>query len=358
MNPEERSCLEDRAVHDFDRPTARSEAAGTVPEPETAFSWRKAASVAGLVGVAAVAAAAATKASSSNTRAAREERTVELGSGRSLHAVTAGSGRDIVLMHGAFATHRDWLDGPFAALAEVGRVIAIDRPGHGLSRRLRFEGGPRAHAVQIAEGLRVLGVVRPIFVAHSFGALSALSLAEQFPAEVAGLVLIAPLAFPEFRPLEHALFAPRALPFAGPLLASMAPAFDRPMLEAHHRIMFSPDKPPAEWKANYPWDQIIAPTGIIANGEDFSAVHPLRLDSYVDLDRVRAPVEVLSGTADLIIEDMRQGQVLGDRLPNAAVTRLEGVGHMLHHSHPDALLGAVQAMLERAILKGEIDART
>jgi hypothetical protein len=44
-------------------------------------------------------------------------------------------------------------------------------------------------------------------------------------------------------------------------------------------------------------------------------VHPLRLDSYVDLDRVRAPVEVLSGTADLIIEDVRHAQCPGHRLP-------------------------------------------
>jgi pimeloyl-ACP methyl ester carboxylesterase len=260
-------------------------------------------------------------------------------------------------VHGAFATHRDWLDGPFESLAELGRVTAIDRPGHGLSRRPRFVSGPRAHAAHIAEGVKSLGIVRPILVAHSFGALSALSLAEQFPAEVAGLVLVAPLAFPEFRPLEHAVFAPRALPFAGPFMANLAPVFDRPMLEAHHRIMFSPDKPPEHWKANYPWTQIVAPAAIIANGEDFSAVHPLRLDSYVDLDRVRAPVEVLSGTADLIIEDVRHARVLGHRLSDAAVTRLEGAGHMLHHSHPDALMNAVQSVLERANFKGETDAR-
>ncbi|OWK30010.1 alpha/beta hydrolase family protein [Sphingomonas mucosissima] len=201
------------------------------------------------------------------------------------------------------------------------------------------------------EGLTALGVVRPVFVAHSFGALSALSFAEQFSAEVAGLVLIAPLAFPEFRPLEHSFFAPRALPFVGPFWANIAPAFDRPMLEAHHRIMFSPDEPPDTWKANYPWDQILDPAAIIANAEDFSAVHPWRLDSYVDLDAVRTPVQVLTGTGDLIIEDLRQGLVVADRLPDAVLTRLEGVGHMLHHSRPDALVSAVRAVLERVRLE-------
>ena len=346
MDPDERSKFGDRAEHA--PAAAHPQVAKTAAEPETASSgWKGAASVVGVATVAAVAAAIVAKTTSSNKHSIEEVRTVDLGPDRSLHAITAGTGPDIVLVHGAFTTHRDWLDGPFAALAELGRVTAIDRAGHGLSRRLRFEGGPRAHAAHMREGLRALGVVRPVFVAHSFGALSALSFAEQFPAEVAGLVLVAPLAFPEFRPLEHTLFAPRALPFAGPFWANIAPAFDRPMLEAHHRIMFSPDRPPDAWKANYPWDQILDPVAIVANAEDFSAVHPWRLDSYVDLDAVRAPVQVLTGTADLIIEDLRQGRVVADRLPNAAVTRLEGVGHMLHHSRPDALASAVRAVLQR-----------
>jgi pimeloyl-ACP methyl ester carboxylesterase len=347
MDPDERSSLQGRAELELKQaPEDHPGALGTTGGARTAlFGWKEAASVVALAGVAAV---ALSKSGSSSTHSPNEARTVELGPDRSLHAVTAGTGPDIVFVHGAFANHRDWLDGPFAALAELGRVTAIDRPGHGLSRRPRFEGGPRAHAAHMREGLRALGVVRPIFVAHSFGALSALSFAEQFPREVGGLVLVAPLAFPEFRPLEHTLFAPRALPIVGPFWADIGRPLDRLMLEAHHRIMFSPDSPPDTWKANYPWDQILASAAIIANGEDFSAVHPCRLDSFVDLDRVRTPVHVLSGTADLIIEDLRQARVLAGRLPGAAVTRLDGVGHMLHHSRPGALVSAVREVLDRA----------
>ncbi len=346
MDPDERSNFHELAEPHLEQaPAARPEALGTTPEAGTTlFGWKGAASVVALAGIAAV---ALTKGGSSTKHIVEEARTVDLGPDRSLHAVTAGTGPEIVLVHGAFATHRDWLDGPFASLAELGRVTAIDRPGHGLSRRPRFEAGPRAHAAHIREGLRALEVVRPILVAHSFGALSALSFAEQFPREVAGLVLVAPLAFPEFRPLEHTLFAPRALPIVGPFRAEIGRALDRLMLEAHHRIMFSPDKPPDTWKANYPWDQIVSSAAIIANGEDFCAVHPWRLDSYVDLDSVRTPVHVLSGAADLIIEDLRHGRILAERLPDAAVTRLDGVGHMLHHTRPDALVSAVREVLDR-----------
>src|SRR5207237_3975823 len=130
-------------------------------------------------------------------------RTIELGPERSLHAAIAGAGADIVLLHGAMTTHLDWLDGPFEALAGRGRAIAVDRPGHGLSRRPRFAGDPQVQAAQLREGLRALDVRRPVLVGHSFGCLCALTYAERYPDEVAGLVLIGPLAIAEVRPFKH-----------------------------------------------------------------------------------------------------------------------------------------------------------
>ena len=144
MDPDERSRFQERGELEFEQSpgsasagSARADSGGGT----AAFGWKGAASVAALAGVAAV---ALTKGASSNAHNVEEARTVELGPDRSLHAITAGTGPEIVLVHGALATHRDWLDGAFAALAELGRVTAIDRPGHGLSRRPRFEGGPRA----------------------------------------------------------------------------------------------------------------------------------------------------------------------------------------------------------------------
>jgi hypothetical protein len=106
---------------------------------------------------------------------------------------------------------------------------------------------------------------------------------------VAGLVLVAPLAFPSSGLSSTRFLRPAPCRLPAPLLANLAPVFDRPMLEAHHRIMFSPDKPPEHWKANYPWIRSSLRPQSSRMAKTFSAVHPLRLDSYVDLDRVRAP---------------------------------------------------------------------
>ena len=155
--------------------------------------------------------------------------------------------------------------------------------------------------------------------------------------------MIAPLAFPEWRPIEHSVFAPRAIPLAGPWWTSLfGPVIDRPMLEIHHRIMFAPDAPSEAWKRHYPWDMILDPAASIANGEDFLAANPSRPDSHVDLAAIRIPVQILSGSADLIIEEGRQAVPLAARLANATHHRLPGVGHMLHHSRGDAVVEAVR----------------
>jgi pimeloyl-ACP methyl ester carboxylesterase len=107
-----------------------------------------------------------------------------------IHSVTSGEGAPVVLIHGAFTTHRDWPPAMTGPVAKLSRVIAVDRPGHGKSPRRRYDSDARAQATQIRDGL---GLEQPaLLVAHSFGALTALAYAEQYPDEVAAMLLIAP----------------------------------------------------------------------------------------------------------------------------------------------------------------------
>jgi len=270
--------------------------------------------------------------------------TLDLGSGRTLHAVQQGAGGDVLLLHGAMTTHHDWLAGPAGALSEESRVTAIDRPGHGLSRRPRFVGTPRDQAGQAAAGLDRLGVGPAIVVGHSFGALVALALAERFPERVTQLVLIAPLVFPEPRLLEHALIAPRSMPVIGPLLSHFGrrSGLDRASIEWIQAVMFSPAPVPAEWKQSFPFDQVLDPDVLVHEGEDAASMLPLSPAGTIDLRRIEAPVHVLTGTEDRVVEHERQGKALARLLPKGRLTEIEGAGHMLHHSHPEPVLSAVR----------------
>ena len=66
-----------------------------------------------------------------------------------MHAIVAGSGQDIVLIHGSLATSQDWVSGPFSRMSKLGRAIAIDRPGHGASHRVSADRSLRFQAAQL-----------------------------------------------------------------------------------------------------------------------------------------------------------------------------------------------------------------
>lgn len=276
-----------------------------------------------------------------------KEQTIALGDGRSLFVRQSGSGADLVLLHGALTTGHDWVAAPIEALRRTHRLTIPDRPGHGESRRPRLQGTPRDQARQILDGLERLGVVRPLVVAHSYGALVALAMAERAPERLDGLVLVAPVAFPEPRLVEHALLAPRSVPVVGPLLSWLGEAsrFDRAMLELVQRVMFDPAPVPPAWKASFPEEAVLSTESLVSEGEDAASTLPFSPAGTMDLGRIRLPVTVLTGTADKVVEDERQGKALARLLPQARLIEIEGAGHMLHHTHPAALRDAVRDMI-------------
>ena len=270
---------------------------------------------------------------------------VTLGADRRLHAVWAGVGPDLLLIHGALVTHHDWVCGPFDALAARGRAIAVDRPGHGLSRRPRFAAEPARQAAQIREGLAGLGLERPLIVAHSFGAMVALAYAAERPEAVRGLVLLAPIAFPELRPLEHLLFARRAAPLIGPLLSEAARwSIDPGLLRLAQRQMFAPQPVPEAWEATFPYEQVLDPARLVDEGEDAAAMLPGSPAARIDFSRVTVPVAVLAGRADRIVDPKRHAERLAQALPSADLTLLDDVGHMVHHAAAPAVLAAVDRL--------------
>ncbi len=279
-----------------------------------------------------------------------ETRTIELGERRSLHSVTGGEGPDVLLLHGMLETGHDWLVWPLDRLVAAGcRVTVIDRPGHGLSRRPRFEGTPRQQADQIKQGLDRLGIRRPIIVSHSYGGIVSLALAERHPEAVESLVMVAPVAFPELRPLEHGLLAPRSVPFFGPIFSTAAGAtIDRPMLKILHKIMFAPQEVDQAWEGSFPYEQLLDPEEMVFHGEDASAILPMAPAGTIAVGRIATPAHIIVGGADKIVQHERQGKLLARLMPKARLTEVEGIGHMLHHVRPDLVVEAVKEALAPA----------
>lgn len=274
------------------------------------------------------------------------------GEGRTLHLVEAGAGRPLVLIHGALTTHTDWLGPLFDGFAKRGRAIAVDRPGHGASRRPRYQASPLQQADQIREALQQLGVERPILVGHSFGGIVALAWAAAYPDEVAGLVLAAPIAFQEFRALEHPFFGPRALPFIGPFISEAARRSVDPMLlKVVQKIMFAPHDPPGDWLARYPYETVLTAAQMLEEGEDANSVFPGSPTSLIDYGAIRAPLRILAGEMDHVVYPIRHAKRLATLLPQAQLTVRLDVGHMLHHTASDSLFQIVDDLMRSSALR-------
>ncbi len=80
----------------------------------------------------------------------------------------------------------------------------------------------------------------------------------------------------------------------------------------------------------------------IAQGQEFVEFHPLGPFDRIDFSSIAAPTHILAGTGDLIVNDERHARPLSRILPNARLTLIEAIGHMLHHSATDALVGAIE----------------
>jgi pimeloyl-ACP methyl ester carboxylesterase len=122
------------------------------------------------------------------TAAAFEAHEVDLHGHRAVYRA-AGSGPNVVLIHGMVNSSRHW-QAVATRLAASYRVIAPDLIGHGDSATPRGDYSLGAHAASIRDLLATLGVERATIVGHSLGGGVAMQFFYQFPQLTERLVLI------------------------------------------------------------------------------------------------------------------------------------------------------------------------
>ncbi|KQS67176.1 alpha/beta hydrolase [Methylobacterium sp. Leaf361] len=276
-------------------------------------------------------------------------RIVSLADDRTIAYAETGAGPDLVAIHGTLMCLEDvWL-GPVPALAEHFRVVAVDRPGHGFSRRPRGGGADIwDQAASIREAVRRLGLERPVILGHSFGGAVALAYGMLHPDEVAGIVALAPICFPEPR-LEQVLFGPRALPFGGDALSAfLGASSDRALLPLLWNAMFFPEAMPARFARDFPFALAGRPAQITAEGEDAGWLWPGLARSVLGYPSLRRPTRILGGSADLVVNTELHGRRAAGLIPGARFESLPGAGHMLHHLQTDAVVRAALAVRSEA----------
>lgn len=298
-------------------------------------------------------AATAYRAKTRDARALRdhppEGQILQIGSQR-VHVLVAGSGPDLVLIHGASGSLRDFSFDLIDRLLPHYRVIAMDRPGLGHSDPLPDGEASLAAQVDVLKAAADrLGATRPILVGQSFGGTVALSWALDHPA--AALVTIASPSLPWpgtldpwYRANEH--------PYPRAVLTRLAAAWvPEGYVTSAITAVFAPQEVPSGYLSHLGTDLTLRQTALAANVAQINTLRPQVVAFEPRLPTLTLPIEMVHGDADTIVPLSIHSGPLSRRLPNAHLTVLAGVGHMPHHTNPEAVLAAIDRAATRAGLR-------
>src|SRR5436190_10777123 len=193
--------------------------------------------------------------------------------GATLNVVDIGprdaAGPPVVMIHGA-SSNLEVMRQPLGEmLARNHRVILIDRPGHGWSTRARLEDStPEIQGRMIDEALTKLGIGQAIFVVHSWAGALGARMALDYPARVAGLVMLAPVAYPWPGGVGR-YNRVIATPVIGPLLAyTVTLPLGYFLAESGARGAFLPRMMPDGFVKDSATPLVLRPREFIANAQD------------------------------------------------------------------------------------------
>jgi len=270
--------------------------------------------------------------------------------GASLNIVDIGprdaAGPPVVMIHGA-SSNLEIMRQPLGdRLAEKRRVILIDRPGHGWSTRARLDDStPAIQGRMIDEALEKLGVGRAILVVHSWSGALGARMALDYPQRVAGLVMLAPVAYPWPGGVG---WYNRAVttPVIGPLLAyTITLPLGFFLAEPGARGVFLPQLMPQDYVSNTATPLLLRPREFLANARDLVTLKAAVAEQAPRYANIGAPMVVITGDVDRTVSTNIHSRPLAAVVPNAKLIVLPDVGHMVQNAAPDVVVSEIDAMI-------------
>lgn len=275
--------------------------------------------------------------------------------GHRVHVLEAGRPRgtapDVVLIHGANGSLRDFSFDMVARLSPDYRVIAVDRPGHGWSQTWGdADTDPHAQARILRRALADYGLRRPIVVGHSYGGSVAMAWALEDEAGTGAVVLLAGAIMPwegELGTLYRLLGSPLGAIGRGYIAGVVS---ERTAADVMRRI-FAPDPVPQGYLEHFGTGMSMRRSAQEANTRQVNALKGYVTAMQPHYAALRLPIEALHGTADTIVGLRIHSQRLADEVESVRLTVMEGVGHMPHHARPQMVVDAINRAAGRAGLR-------
>ncbi|HEX5232792.1 MAG TPA: alpha/beta hydrolase [Bradyrhizobium sp.] len=273
--------------------------------------------------------------------------------GATLHVVDIGP-RDsalppIVMIHGA-SSNLETMRQPLGdRLAKSHRVILIDRPGHGWSVRAREQDStPAIQARMVDDALRQLGIGPAVFVVHSWAGALGARMALDDPQRVAGLVMLAPVAYP-WRGGVGWYNEVVTKPVIGPLLAyTITLPLGCLLAEPGARGVFLPQTMPADYVRKSATLLLLRPREFLANARDLVTLKPAVAGQAPRYADIRTPTVVITGDSDDTVSPNIHSRPFAAAVPGAKLIVLPGVGHMVQNAAPELVEHEIDAMIGRS----------
>ena len=251
--------------------------------------------------------------------------------GYRLHYLKSGSGKPLVLLHGAGGNMRDFTFEEYAELSNSWEVILLDRPGYGYSDAIgRGQLSLEDEAAILAKALEKLGIKKADFVGYSYGGGVTTRLALDHPELVDRMVLIAPTLhdWPDrsVNWTNHVL----AIPAVGRLIMNVVYAFaPKSYFEELYAGVFTPQDPPEGYVEHVGLGLSTKPAIQVFNGHQIvNLLGELEkmIPRYGELSH---RIHIIHGTSDKSVSYKYHAQDFVKDAVNAQITTdyVEGIGH-------------------------------
>jgi pimeloyl-ACP methyl ester carboxylesterase len=265
-------------------------------------------------------------------------------SGARIHYLDQGAGPPIVILHGLGGQIGNFTYALLERLTDEFRVILMDRPGSGYSRRAPGGTGrlPEQAAI-VAEFIRKLGLQRPLLVGHSLGGAVALAVALDHPDVVKGLALVAPLTHAPkkvpapFRAIDIKSNFLRSL-VAWTVATPIGIRLGKSILDA----IFSPDPAPADFPIRGGGILGLRPRSFCNTSSDMRAVNFDLGKLVARYSSLQLPVRILYGTSDQVLNHQVHGEAMKAKSSLVSLELVPG-GHMLPITSPDLTAQFIKA---------------
>jgi pimeloyl-ACP methyl ester carboxylesterase len=263
--------------------------------------------------------------------------------GTSLNYVSAGSGQPVVLIHGNPGSYQDYTLAVIERLSQSYYVVAFDRPGHGYSERQdSVHTTVEVQARIIREALDKLGIKKPVLVGHSWGGSLVLAAAVAYEKDLAGIVLLAPAAYPTVSREWWSLLP--HVPLIGNLVVNrLTPFLGRAMVRKSLQQAYDPQDVQEDY-VEQSLELWIQPDHIRACAYDEWTLGASLIGLSKHYRDIEVPVVIVTGSADRLLNPEEHAYPLHKAIKNSKLVVLPETGHQLPQTRPDAVVSAVDAV--------------